>query len=399
LVSQSFSATDIKTIVQTLVATYAPSFTTTNVESAFVVGKIVFNQISLSQAIKKLANIVRYDWFIDPDKDVHFFPKNTELAPFNLTDISGNYVNVSLARRVDGSQLANTVKVRGAEYDAAVFTDKITVNGGNSKSFNLPYKFSNFSFKLNGVSKTIGIDYITDPSTVDALYNYQERLLKFPANLADGDIIEFTGNPKVRVLAIASDAASIATYGTKEKIIEDTSIESLDTARKRAIAEVQAYKDPTTEADFDTYASGLRVGQLINITSTNRGANNNYLIDRVTFKARTGTQFYYSVHVITTRRYELIELLQSLLQPDQPQVSEAEVAEDIRTDIQELNIVELIQTIAPYTDVATIAITENIQKDPLGAGVEPDWVWAPYFPSSPTDTKREGVWEYSLKFY
>ena len=40
------------------------------------------------------------------------------------------------------------MKVRGGEYDGATYTDKITVNGSNSKSFKLPYKFSGLTIKV-----------------------------------------------------------------------------------------------------------------------------------------------------------------------------------------------------------------------------------------------------------
>ena len=51
------------------------------------------------------------------------------------------------------------------------------------------------------------------------------------------------------------------------------------------------------------------------------------------------------------------------------------------------------------TDNVTISITENIQKDPLGAGVEPTWVLGDYFPSSITDTKRNGLLDRNFKLY
>lgn len=401
LVSQSYSNMTIQAIIADMVTNFAPTFTVANVSSTFTVTKVVFNQVPMSQCIKRLADIVKYDWYVDPDKDIHFFSKYTNSAPYNLTDISGNYVVNSLERRVDGSQIANQVKVRGGEYEAASFTDSVTIKGTSTKTVRLPYKFSNLSVTKNSVSQTIGIDFITDPTTVNVLYNYADQTLKFPSNLADGDIISFTGNPKVRVLAIASDAASIAQYGVREKIIQDDSIEDLTTARKRAIGELDAYKDQQTEAKFTTYTSGLRSGMVINLNSSRRGANVDFLIRSVKFKPYKPDTYAYFVELVTTKKFDLTELLQSLLQPEDLKINDSETSEIIKTDLATITVTEVITAAnsTTNTDIATITISENIQKDPLGAGVEPTWVLAPYFPTSITDTKREGLLNRSLKVY
>lgn len=401
LVSQTYVNQTINQIIADIITNYAPGFTTVNVDSTYTITKIVFNQVSVSQCIKRLADIVKYDWYVDPDKDIHFFSKYTNTAPYNLTDTSGNYIVQTLERKIDGSQIANQVKVRGGEYDANTFSDSITIKGNNTKSLKLPYKFTNLTITKNAVSQTIGIDFVDDPATVNVLYNYEERTIKFPANLSDGDIVAFSGNPKVRVLAIASDLPSITQYGLKEKLVQDTSIEDLTTARKRAIGELTAYKDQQTEGKFQTYTAGLRSGMLINLNSSRRSANVDFLIRTVRFKPYKPDTYAYFVEVVTTKKFDLTELLQSLLQPDDLQANEAETSEIIKTDLATITVVESItrQIGSTLTDVATITISENIQKDPLGAGVEPEWVLGDYFPSSISDTKREGLLDRSLKVY
>lgn len=399
LVSETYSSQTIAYIINDLITKYASGFTSVNVSSTFTITKIVFNQVPISQCIKRLADVLRYDWYVDENKDIHFFSKFTNSAPYNLTDTSGNYVNETLERTIDGTQIANTVKVRGGEYDGATYTDKITVNGSNSKTFVLPYKFSNLAITVNGVSKTVGIDNIDSFPAKDVLYNFTEKIIRFNAVLTDGDQIQFSGNPKVPVLAIASDPASIALYGVKEKLIRDTTIQDLSVARKRAGAEVDTFKDPISNLKFDTYTAGLRTGMVINLTSTNRSTNTDFIISTVNFKARTLNDFTYSVEVVTTRQFGLIELLQQLLLPDPQQADDAEVAETIKTDTAEVTIDELITTVSPYQDFVTITLTESILRDPLGAGVSPTWVLGNYIPTSQSDTKRMGRLDYSLKVY
>lgn len=405
LVAKSYENITIEDIIDDIVANFTDgTFTTVNSSSTFLIEKIVFNQVSPSSCLKRLANVVNYDWYIDEDKDIHFFAKSTEVAPFDLQDDSGNYVYKSLARKVDGSQLANKVLVRGGEYDGDLYTDVKTVKGNDTKSFELPYKFSNLTIELDTgsgfVSQTLGIDFIDDFTSVDVLYNYNEKTIKWENPLADGDQIEYSGNPKIPVLAVAEDSASVLQFGVKEKLIRDTSIEDLTTARRRATAELNVYAEELEDANFKTYTSGLRAGMAINVSSVVRGCDTDFLIKKLTFSAYDPNTFKYKATLVTTRRYGLIELLQSVLEPESRQADDREVAEIIKTDTQTVTITELIEVTLAVEDIQTLIITETITKDALGAGIEPTWVLAPYIPTPyPTDPKREGRLDYSLEVY
>lgn len=394
LVSRVYDDKTITEIITDMIDTYAPGFTYNNVDSTFLIEKIVFNQVPVSTCLKRLADVVKYEWYVDADKDIHFFSKFTNSAPFDLTDTSGNYIVKSLKRIIDGTQIVNRVKVRGGEYDAAYFEDSITVSGDDTKSFKLPYKFSDFQVWLNTVEQTVGVDnFDVFGGSITVLYNYQERSFRFENSLSDGDIIKFAGYPKKPILVVSSDPTSIAQYGLKEKLIRDNTLEDVTTARKRAIAEVNTFKNEVSDVSFNTYTPGLRTGMVINVDSTLRDFDEDFIIKKVSFKAVDPNNFYYVVSLVTTRRYGLIELLQKLLEPDALQADETEAAEVIEVDIVDIHISELIQAVAPYSDIVDIAIAENIQKDPLGPGVEPTWVWANYFPSSISDPKRQGHWD------
>lgn len=390
LVSSTYTNQTVAQIIADILSNYATGFTGTNVMCDIPVVKMVFNQVPVSQALKRLADYVKFDWYVDPAKDVHFFSKYVNLAPYNLTDTSGNFINKSLQTKLDGTQIANQVKVRGGLYNAATFSDTRTIKGSTTKSITLPYQFANLAVTLNTVSQTLGIDGLTDPTTVQVLYNYNDAMIKFPSALSDGDVVGFSGNPKVRVLAIASDAASIASYGIREKILQDDTIDDIDTARRRAIAELATYKDQLSEGSFDTYTAGLRAGMLINVTSAIRSQDIDFLIKSVKYIPRTSTTFYYRVEVVSVRSYTLTDILSKLLQPKDIQADDSEVSEVIKTDIGEITITETItnSTGDQENDSATITVTEVIAYDPLGAHVAPTWVLGPYIPSSTTDTKR-----------
>lgn len=407
IVSKTYTSITISEIISDLIGSYTDGgFNTDHATSEFVIEKIVFNQIPISTCLKRLANLVKYEWYVDQDKFIYFFPRFSQSAPFNLTDVSGNYVYKSLQRKIDGGQIVNKVVVRGGLYDADAQTDIQTVKGNETKSFKLPYQFSNLVIEVDVgagfVPYTVLIDFINDFSGAgnEVLYNFQEKTIRFENPLSDGARIRFTGNPKTRVLQAASDSQSIEQYGLRAKVIRDSSIEDVMLARRRANAEIKTYKDQLEDAAFSTYNSGLRAGMVISLNSAIRNCETNFIIKRLTMQPKDKSSFVYKVNVVTTRKHELTELLQEMLMPDPNPSDEADTAEDIKTDQQNIQFVENIQNVPPKAISEELHLTENIQINGIGEGVEPIWVLGPHIPNPwPADPKREGRLNISFKVY
>lgn len=392
LVSQEYVNKSVQYIINDFCTNFATGFTCVNVNCTYVIADIVFNQITISQALKQLADLMKYNYYIDASKDIHFFPKYNSPAPFNITDSSGNYVATSLQTASDGSQIANSVKVRGGNYQAPTYSDTITVKGSVTKSWVLPYTFvfSTMTISINSVSKTIGIYGTDDFVSKDVLYKAEDQSIQVFSALADGSTIAFSGVPLIPVLAVASDPVSIATYGVREKIIQDSSIIDLNVARTRAIGELAQYKDPKITGSFDTYTAGLRSGQVINLNSSRRGINTDFIIRSVTYSMRLHDTMQYHVELVTSREYTLIEMLQSILQVDTTPLNPNEKNEIIKVILEIAKLTESItlHSSPDHSDVTSLTISESIGKDPIGAGVSPIWVLGPWYPSGLSDTKR-----------
>lgn len=400
LASKTYTGDSITDIITDLVASYAPTFTVANVSSGFIIEKIVFNQVPLSTCLKRLADIVNYDWYIDEEKDVHFFQKYANTAPFNLTDTDGNHIYKTLRRNSDGSQVANRIKVRGGEYNGSTYNDSITVSGNDSKAFTLPYRFANLTVSLNTVAQSVGIDFIDDFTSKDVLYNFQEQMIRFENNLTAGDVIAFSGNPKVPVFAVAEDPVSIAEYGKIEKLLRDDSIESNDVARRRANAELYAYAEPVIDAKFKTYTAGLRAGMVISIESANQNiAAEELMIKTLTFRMRDHGNFTYEADLVSTKRYDFITLLQKILEPDPRPDDEREVSEEIFTDTQNVTCQDETESVVAFADDAQVEAQENMIIDPFGDDTDAIYVLSPYTPTSQTDTKRPGRLGISMVVY
>lgn len=95
VVHKSYQNMDPHDIVADLITNFAPAgFTTTNVKRGnFLVASMKFNYEPLTRCLETLAKTIGWDWYVDVNKDVHFFFASTNTgsselnpAPFNIDD-------------------------------------------------------------------------------------------------------------------------------------------------------------------------------------------------------------------------------------------------------------------------------------------------------------------------
>ena len=119
-------------------ASFDPDFTTNNVADGLIVSEISFDYVQVSEAITKIAEICGYEWYVDYDKDVHFFAKNAYPAPFQLDDNQEDYKDLII--NVDISQLRNRVFVKSSGYKDPYFSD-VFIGDGIATSWPCTYRY------------------------------------------------------------------------------------------------------------------------------------------------------------------------------------------------------------------------------------------------------------------
>ena len=401
LIAKSFENKTGKEIIDELFAEFAPTFNTDNVICDTIISKIVFNNAYLSDCLTRLSKIIGYEWYVDQYKNVHFFQRFSLIAPFNLTDTNGNYVYKSLKRTIDATQIANQVKVRGGMgTESNLFQDVITVSGDETKTFKLPYKFSNLQVWIDTgggyVEQNVGIDNIDDFTTDDVLYNYQSDSIRFETNLTAGTLVKFAGYKKYPVMAIVSDEPSISLIGLREKYIVDNSLIDASTTRERANLELDLAKEAITDCSFLTYQSGLETGMRISISSELRGVSElDFIINKIVFRTRTINDFEYSITCSTARKMGLTEFLKQLaMRGNVFEEEDSAVAEVIKSIKEDLEIDETIEAISASE------VNEDLEVDELvkNSNVEPIWVFTPYIPVNIDDPKRGARFDRGAKF-
>ena len=324
LVAGTYENQSVNDIINNINNTYLTDFTINNVNCDTIIDFIAFNYITVSKALAKLADLVHFDWYVDYNKDIHFFSKTDKSAPFDLLDTDGSYNINTLKIKQDNSQVRNSIYVRGGEYLADTFTTEIEADGTRN-IYDIPYKYQDLSCTLSGQPLSVGLDYIDNENDYDVLWSYQEKLLKWKE--ADkpsvSAVIRVGGRPYLPVrlktknmVSIADMAALEGGDGEYEFIIIDDSIKSKQGALERANAELDNYKNTLIEGQFQTYNDGLRAGQKIRINSPLYDINEDYLINRVTIGMWTPTKLVYNVKIVSTKTYGLIEFLQDLLLRD-----------------------------------------------------------------------------------
>jgi|GEM_PF-5680676 len=92
------------------------SFTAYNLNPTTKLDDFRSNNIKPTALMQTLAKNFSFMWYVDYEKDVHFFGMDTISAPFSLTDTSNNFKYLTL--EVDQSQLSNRVIVQGGETDS-----------------------------------------------------------------------------------------------------------------------------------------------------------------------------------------------------------------------------------------------------------------------------------------
>lgn len=392
IATKRYEDTTVNDIIDDLISEYIPEITTTNVNCTIAVKTIVFDKMTISECLAKLASMTNYSWFVDYDKDLNFFSKYDNASPFNLTDTNGNYLQDSLNIEKDLSQLRNRViikggEVRGDEREEAFDGD------GTKDYFRLANKFAEVpTVKIGGDVQVVGLDFINNIEDYDCLWDYNGRYLRFrTAPVAGTDNITASGIPLYPIVAQVQDEASIDKYGVVEFYKEDLKIKSREEGRQFAIAELDAYSEQIFEGSFSTYTNGLRAGQVINIKSEMLDVNEDFLIQQVSFTIESKDRFVYRVGVATLRTVGIIDfLINQLLIGNRILQDRGDETLD-----KSFFLSERLRIADVYETDKTIELDENMSISESFDTVDddPEFVYAPYIPTSLADKKASGIFD------
>jgi len=385
LIRENYANMDPHDIVLAIVALADPlgakGFTTNHVQYGnFVVPSIKFNYQQPSKALQSLATLIGWDWYIDPNKDIHFFLGDVDdgvgeggTAPI-FVNSDGGYTGSDIEwNSLDVDQnltnMQNSVYVIGGTYTktfTAVTTIDSFLTDGVTQFFSVSYAYeanadafdtTPMTVTLNGVSQTIGIANQDDPADFDVMYNDAQRWIQFTSGApTSGQTVKVFGSAKVPIVAHASDSESIATYGEYQGVITDTKILSVPEAQARAQAQILQFGHPVWDVKFNTLVPGCKIGQAITFDLPAFG-----LVDTLIIKDTTAVGYApgengmleYQLECIGSDVVTFTDLMQTVLQQEASQttVDDSTVTENLEDSEESLDMTETVTATAgskPY---------------------------------------------------
>lgn len=355
LIIEDYTNQTLYDIINDFIGTSAPDFTINNVENPGpVIKQVQFNYLYVSECLQELADLTGYDWYIDYQRDIHFFSLSSAIAdaPIELLDNGEEFDDLELG--YDSTQLANRVFIRGGIYFSASYNQDPITATLNQTEFPIRYAPHTFTVKVNGDTKSVGIDSVDTPGNHDFLMNFNEKLLKTDMiTMSGGEVVQMTYKYEIRVIAERNDATSQAAVkaieggnsdGIYEKLINDNQIDTLDGARQRGDAELLRYSNTIVTGTFTTTHEGFRSGQKLHIQLTDRDINEYYIIKAVITEALGGNQFLYTVEFATYLlgfNWLIMKLMASTLDR---RIVENEDTDRITTVYEEVAVAESIST-------------------------------------------------------
>ncbi len=312
----------------------------------FTVPSIQFNYQQPSKALQSLAKLIGWDWYIDPNKNLHFFLGDVDdgagggaagdggLAPIKIDatggktgeDIFWNSLDIDLQI----TNMQNSVFVIGGTY-LKTFTALNTIDSyktdGVQQSFPVAYSYteSTVSVTLNGVAQTVGIlNQVTDPTTVDVLYSSTDKNIQFTAGApTSGETVLIFGQAPVPIVANARNSASISSYGVREGVIIDSKIATVQEALLRAQAQILQFGHPVYDLKLTTLVPGCRIGQTIMANIPTLGISNYPLvikrIEASVFVPGQNGQLEYQLECIGSDNVTFTDLMTTILQQEATQ--------------------------------------------------------------------------------
>ena len=286
-----------------------------------------------------------FAWWIDYDKNIHYKSFGQEVAPFSLTTLSNNFIDLEIL--ADLNKVKNRQVVLGGLEDSSERVTEFHKGDANKREWVLRSLFSDLTMAVGTFSAsmtTVSVlpDHINTEVSADYFSNYvmqSVRAATTTSTLTTADIIRFRYNEKVPINVIDEDLVSITALknlGFGDGVIEgrpiiNKSIDKRSEAEDVARAELLKHSNTILSAKFTTEEQGLHPGQVIKINDSNRNINQDFLIQRVKEVIYAGDKSRYEI-TCASSLLGITELVQKLLKAGE----KVQLDEDVGIDLLKL---------------------------------------------------------------
>ncbi len=291
LVAKSYASQAAEDIVIDIVANYTSGFTTNNVQTgAATVPQQDYDYRSPSDCIQELARMVGWSFYIDHDKDVHFFASETYLAPVVYLDLD---TDASIYNVVGPSESIEQERNRLYAKDFKVlnpdrYVENFTANG-NQKFFGLAVEpsidIADVEVFLNGGAQSLLEDFVNSTpgdgltATGTAFFCQYNWGIRFPDGStppSGASIAVRYSSYKPENILIYEDLGAQAEMASREGgdgvheymiSLPDLRATNSDPIAARAQIELAVYAPVYSKVGFRTLVAGWHAGQALQVVS------------------------------------------------------------------------------------------------------------------------------------
>jgi hypothetical protein len=265
-----------------------------------------------SSVLDRLAQMVEHQWYVDYDRDVHFFPRELNAAPLSTLDLDADYESYwGFEWEEDVSQVHTVIYVK--DFKVAVSNDPDgrfheSWKGDGLRRFfplyNMPGSLSGFSVSVNGTPYTIRNDAEgEDGNPGQAFVCLDNWGVRFPSSdiPPSGSTIEvaYPAYGTIRAVEV-DDPEAMARMKAREgnadgaheflASLPDRFMPSAQAAEEWGRLILDRYKEPIETVRFSTLYKGAstrwRAGQHLRVVSATRGIDRIYFVSSVTKRVR-----------------------------------------------------------------------------------------------------------------
>lgn len=333
IVQESFSGQTDVYIINFLLNKYAPwiNLSLLPASPAYLFSVLDLHQVTLAQALAKIAQTSGYLYWIDFYKYVHYVnPAQATTAPFYLSsspDFITSFPHGIAQYEIDDNSAINRVTFYGGtKLSNDTTQDVSTLANGSNTMFPFAYPpqptfaTGDVEVFLNNVKQVVGSSNGTGPKSTfvsqggiaQVLVDVGGKLATFdPASPpASGASVKLVYRYQINIVVVLTDEVSHAFFGNPylDGIISDQTVFDTQTAIQRCRVLLLQQNFGLTTLKAMVWRPGLQSGQTVKIVNSSRQINATFLIQEVKTTAWGGGQFQYEI-TMGAWNWNLVDLL------------------------------------------------------------------------------------------
>lgn len=305
IVSEAFANMTAGAILTSLVEKYLSlEGITGDIDEGPTVVEAVFNYIPFTSCVEKLAEISGFNWWISPDKILHFKNREALLTQISITNKSPIF-NVKVSGNRDKYRNRQFIKAGKDVTDLQTETFK---GNGSQKTFTVGFPLAvEPGIRVNEVDKTVGIRGID--TNKDWYWNKGDPSITQDEGaiaLTEQDAVSISYKGMFDIVTITYDIDAVdrrksAEGGTGyyDHVEEEPYLTSRDAAFQSATAKLRRFSKMNKVLTFNTLETLYHPGQIVNVGINLLNLAGEYLIQKVSYKHFYKSGYEYEIQAVS----------------------------------------------------------------------------------------------------